>query len=110
MHVLVIGTTSGILDLVVSPAADLLLAGIAELDHRRLVGSKTIGSDSFQRAMALDHLLQEPECCSFVSIPRHKALEDLAFVINRTPKVAQLAVDFTCISTATRIISGELSK
>src|SRR3954447_23974856 len=43
--------------------------------------------------MALERLLHEPERCGLVALLGHEALEDLTFVIDRTPQVAHLAVD-----------------
>src|SRR3954453_5645921 len=42
--------------------------------------------------MALERLLHELERCGLVPVLRHEALEDLAFVIDRTPQVAHLTV------------------
>src|ERR1700712_2463019 len=42
--------------------------------------------------MALERLLHELERCSLVAVLGDEALEDLAFVIDGTPKVAHLAI------------------
>src|SRR5688500_3007633 len=42
--------------------------------------------------MALERLLHELECCSFVAIFGDEALQDLAFLIDGTPQIAHLAV------------------
>ena len=45
------------------------------------------------RAVALERLPHELECCSLVPLFGDEALEDLALVIYRPPQVTHLAVD-----------------
>ena len=77
---------------VVGPASHLLLVGIAKLGHRRLVGAQAIGGDGVGTAVALERLLHEGHRRGLVAGLGDKALEDLAFVIDRAPQVAHLAV------------------
>jgi hypothetical protein len=42
--------------------------------------------------VTLERLLHEPQCRGLVSVLRHEALEDLAFVIDCTPQVTHLAI------------------
>jgi len=73
-----------VLDTVVGPTADLLLIGIAERIHRRAVRAQPVGGDRLGLAVTLQCLLHEGECCILVPGPRDVALEDLAFVVDRT--------------------------
>ena len=76
---------------VVGPAADLLLLAIAELVHRRSIGTKTIGGDRFYRAVALQGLPDEGKGCLLVAGLGDITLKNFALLVDRTPQIVHLA-------------------
>lgn len=83
-----------ILGSIVEPAAHIATIDIAKIAHRSGIGSQPAGHDSFRFSMALQGSLHERQSCSFVTFLRNIALKNLAFVIDSTPQIVRLAVDF----------------
>ena len=75
-----------IFDAIVEPATHFAAVQIAGFAHRCRVGSQPIGDDLFNRAMALQRFLHEPQSRRFVPFPGDVAFQHLAFVINGPPR------------------------
>lgn len=78
---------------VVGPTSDLLLVGVSKLLHRRTVGAQTIRRDRVGLSVALERLLHKGERCLLITRFCNVALEDFAFLIDRSPEVYHLAVE-----------------
>lgn len=78
---------------VVGPASDLLLAGVAQLFHRRPVRAKAIGDDLLRRSVTLRRLVHEAQCGVFIAGFGDVAFEDIAFLIDRLLQIYHLAVE-----------------
>jgi hypothetical protein len=78
---------------VVGPAADLLLIAIAELVHRRAVGTQTIGGDGINQAVMLGRFFIEGDGSLLVAVLGNETAENLAFLFNCPPQVVNLATD-----------------
>ena len=83
-----------ILGSIVEPAAHIATINIAKIVHRSGVGSQPVGHDSFRFSVALQRSFHEGQSCEFISFLRNIALENLAYVIDSTPQIVRLAVDF----------------
>src|SRR5690606_34275014 len=66
---------------------------IADILHRRRIGTQSVRHDLLRPAMALQRLLQKPQSCRLVAGFRHIAFQNLAFMIDSTPQVVGLAID-----------------
>ena len=82
-----------ILRAIVEPATDLLAIGVADLFHRRGIGSKSVGDDLLRSAICLHDALEKLQRRSFVPLCTDHRLQDLAFVIDGAPELVELAVD-----------------
>jgi len=82
-----------VLGAIVGPATGFLLVADAKLTQRRAIGSQTIRHELISGAVPLQCFLEEFQCCFLISRFGHEALENLAFMIDRPPKVVLLAVD-----------------
>ena len=79
---------------IVEPTADLVpLGGNADIVRRRRIGPKAIGDDRPRSAVFLHDALQKLERCGLVPLRRDHCFQNLTFVIDRPPQVAELAVD-----------------
>lgn len=78
---------------VVQPPAHFSSFQVAELTHCSRIGLKAVCDDRFGSTMSLQGLLEEAQCSFLVPLLRNVALEDLAFVIYRAPKIVGLSVD-----------------
>src|SRR5271157_3738969 len=82
-----------ILRAIVEPATDLLAIGVADLLHRRGIRAKSIGDDLLRSAICLHDALENLQRRSLVPACGDHRLQDLAFMVDRAPEVAELAVD-----------------
>ena len=78
---------------IVQPSPHFATIKVAQLAHRRGVGTQPVRDDSFSLAVTLQRLLHERQSRSFVPFLRHVTLQDLALVVDRTPQVMRLAID-----------------
>ena len=85
---------------IVEPTADLVpLGGNADIVRRRLIGPKAIGDDRPRSAVFLHDALQKLERCGLVPLRRDHCFQNLTFVIDRPPQVADLPLIFTKASS-----------
>src|SRR5208283_3640745 len=82
-----------ILRAIVEPATDLLAIGVADLFHRRGIRAKPVGDDLLRSAICLHDAPEKLQRRSFVPRCSDHRLQDLAFVIDGAPEIAELAVD-----------------
>ncbi len=82
-----------VLDPVVGPAADLLFFLVAQVFHRRAVGSKAVSRDCFRQAMPLQRVLHKVQCSVFIAGPGDIAFQDFALLIDRPPEINHLAIE-----------------
>ena len=78
---------------IVEATTNLVAIGIADLLHRRGIGAKPIGDDAPRSAIFLHDPLQKPQRRSLVPLRGDHRFQDLAFVIDGPPEIAELAVD-----------------
>lgn len=65
-----------------------------EVAHRRRIGSQAIGDDRFGVPVSLQRLLEETTRCLFFPHLRHEALQDFTFMVDGSPKLMRLSIDF----------------
>ena len=82
-----------ILGPIVEPPPHFSSLEIAEFTHCCGVRIEAIGEDLLGLAVSLEPLFQQAQSRSFVSFLCHIALENLAFMINDTPKIMGLTID-----------------
>src|SRR5208337_4775369 len=82
-----------ILRAIVDPATDLLAIGVADLFHRRGIGAKSVSDDLLRSAICLHDALEKLQSRSSLPLCSDHCLQDLAFVIDGAPEIAELAVD-----------------
>ena len=83
-----------ILNPVFQPATGFLPACGTDLSQSRTVRAQKVRND-YLRATVLTHrFLKEFQCGLLVACLRDKAFEDFALMINGTPKIVPLAVNF----------------
>src|SRR5208337_703620 len=82
-----------ILRAIVEATTDLLAIGVADLFHRRRIRAKTVGDDLLRSAVCLHDPLEKLQRRSFVPLCSDHRFQDLAFVIDGAPEIAELAVD-----------------
>jgi len=82
-----------ILRAIVEPATDLLPIGVADLLHRRRISAKPVGDDLPRSAVFLHDPLEKLHRRSFVPLCSDHHLQNLAFMIDGAPEIAELAVD-----------------
>ena len=78
---------------IVEPTTNLLASAVADLFHRRGIGAKPVGDDAPRAAIFLHDALKKPQRRSLVPLRRDHGFQDLAFVIDSPPEIAELAVD-----------------
>ena len=78
---------------IVLPPPHLAAVQIAEIAHRRRVGSQTVSDHGFDPAVTLQCLLQKHKSRSFVPFFGDVGFQDFALVIHGSPQVMPLAVD-----------------
>ncbi len=78
---------------IVHPATDLLLRAIAQFVHSCAVSAEPIRGDGLDATMPFQCLLDEGKGSLLVACLGDVALEDLAFLVDRTPEVMLLSVD-----------------
>ena len=78
---------------VVEPTANLVTVDVADLFHRCGIRAKPVGHDAPRLAIFLHNALQKLERCGLVPLRRDHGFQNLAFVIDSPPQVAELAVD-----------------
>src|SRR5208337_702687 len=78
---------------IVEPPTNLMPIGVADLSHRRGIGTKPIGDDAPRSAIFLHDPLQKLQRRSLVPLRRDHRLQNLALVIDSPPEIAELAVD-----------------
>ena len=78
---------------IVEAATDLLPICGTDLFHRRRIRAKPVGDDLPRWAVFLYDPLQKLQRRSLVPLRRDHRLQDLAFMVDRAPEVAELAVD-----------------
>src|SRR5271163_3465363 len=82
-----------ILRAIVEPTANLVTIGVADLFHRRGVRAKPVGDDAPRSAIFLHDAPEKRERRSLIPLRGDDGFQNLAFVIDGTPEVAELAVD-----------------
>ena len=78
---------------IIEPMPNLLAIDVADLAHRRGIGGKPVGDDAARAAIFLHDALEKLQRRSLVPLRRDHSFQDLAFVIDRPPEIAELAVD-----------------
>jgi hypothetical protein len=84
----------GILCPIVEPSASLLSTADTDLFHCRGTGAKPIGHDGLGAAVFLNDALQKLQRCSLVPLRGAHGFQDLAFVVDSPPEIAELADGF----------------
>ena len=82
-----------VLSPVVDPAAISFVAGYTQFAKCSPVGFELVGDDGFRLAKSAQQFSQQFQCGPLVAPFRHDRLENLAFMINSTPQVVDLAVN-----------------
>jgi len=82
-----------ILRAIIEPTANLVTVGVADLFHRCGIRAKPLGDDPPRLAIFLRDALQKLERRSLVPLCRYHGFQNLAFVIDSPPGIAELAVD-----------------
>src|SRR5271166_5390155 len=82
-----------ILRAIVEPTTDLLAIGIADLFHRRGIRAKPVGDDAPRSAVPLHDPLEKLQRRRPVPLSSDERFQNLAFMIDGAPKIAELAVD-----------------
>src|SRR5271165_7009569 len=82
-----------VLRAIVEPATDLLAIGVADLFHRRRIRAKSVGDDLLRSAICLHDALEKLQRRSFLPLCSDHRLQNLAFVIDGAPEIAELTVD-----------------
>jgi hypothetical protein len=77
----------------IEATTDLLPICGADLVHRRGVRAKPVGDDLPRLAVPLHDALEKLQRRSFVPSCRDHRLQDLAFMVDGAPEIAELAVD-----------------
>jgi len=78
---------------IVEAAPDLVPIGVAQLFHRCGIGAKPVGDDLPRLAVPLHDPLEKLQRRSLVPSCRDHSLQDLAFMVDGAPEIAELAVD-----------------
>ena len=78
---------------IVEATTNLVAIGIADLLHCRGIGAKPVGDDAPRLAIFLHDPLQKPQRRSLVPLRGDHRFQNLAFVIDSSPEIAELAVD-----------------
>ena len=82
-----------ILGAIVEPTTGLLAIGVADLFHRRGIRAKPVGDDAQRSAIFLRDALEKLRRRGLVPLRRGYRFQDLAFMLDSAPGIAQLAVD-----------------
>ena len=77
---------------IVEATTNLMAIAVADLAHRRRIGAKPVGDDA-PRSIFLHSALQKLQRRSLVPLRRDHRFQNLAFVIDSPPEIAELAVD-----------------
>src|SRR5271155_4182502 len=78
---------------VVEPTANFVTVGVADLFHRSGIRAKPVGDDAPGSTILLHDALQKLEGRSLVPLRGDHGFQNLAFVIDSPPEIAELAVD-----------------
>src|SRR5208282_2859013 len=78
---------------IVETATDLVPIGGADLFHRRGIRTKPVSDDLPRLAVLLHDPLEQLQRRGFVPLRRNHRLQDLAFMVNGAPEIAELAID-----------------
>src|SRR3984957_17923650 len=78
---------------VVEPTANLVTVGVADLFHRCGIRAKPVGDDVLGSTILLHDALQKLERRSLVPLRGDHRFQNLAFVIDSPPEIAELAID-----------------
>jgi len=65
----------------------------ANLVHRRGIRAKSVSDDAARLAVFLHDPLEKLQRRSLIPLRRDHRLQDLAFMVDGTPEIAELAVD-----------------
>ena len=87
-----------ILGAIVEPTTGLLAIGVADLFHRRGIRAKPVGDDAERSAIFLHDAPEKLQRRSLVPLRRDDRFQDLAFMVDSAPEIAELA-DFTNTSS-----------
>ena len=82
-----------ILRAIVEPTTDLVAVGIADLIHRRGIRAKSVGDDLPRSAVPLHDPLEKLQRRSLVPLRSDDRFQNLAFMIDGAPEIAEFAVD-----------------
>jgi hypothetical protein len=82
-----------ILRAIVESVTDLLAIGVADLLHRRGIGAKPFGDDLPRSSVLLHDALKKLQHRRLVSLCSDDRSQNLAFMIDGAPEIAELAVD-----------------
>jgi hypothetical protein len=83
----------GILSPIVLPTTNLPAFEVADFPHGRAVGAQPVGNDDLRTAIASHSLLEESQGAGPIPPLADKEFQHLALVIDRPPKIMELAVD-----------------
>ena len=78
---------------IVEPTANFVTVGVADLFHRCKIRAKPVSDDALRLATFLYDALHKLERCGLVPLRGDHGFQNLAFVIDSPPKIAELAVD-----------------
>ena len=82
-----------ILGAIVEPTTGLPAIGVADLFHRRGIRAKPVGDDAPRSAIFLHDALEKLQRRGLVPLRRDDRFQDLAFMVDSAPEIAELAVD-----------------
>src|SRR5208337_3868799 len=82
-----------ILGAIVEPTTNLLAIGVADLFHRRGIRAKPVGDDGTRPAIFLHDALEKFQRRSPVPLRSDDRFQNLAFMVDSAPEIAELAVD-----------------
>ncbi len=78
---------------IVEAATDLLAIGVADLLHGRRISAKPVGDERPRSAELLHDALEKLQRCGLIPLRRDHRLQDLAFMVDGAPEMAEHAAD-----------------
>src|SRR5271157_4294223 len=78
---------------IVEATTNLVAIGVADLAHRSGIGAKAVSDDVPRSAIFLHDALEKLQRRSLVPLRGDYRFQNLAFVIDRPPEIAELAID-----------------
>src|SRR5580704_9199060 len=82
-----------ILGAIVEPTTHLVAIGVADLFHRRGIRAKSIGNHAPRSAICPHDALEKLQRRGLVPLRSDDRFQNLAFMVDGAPEIAELAVD-----------------